>query len=207
MFYSCVPDAVYPWDPKIMKRIREFAPDAVPMWVQWAFMTPQDTGNPVVEVFGRHALGRVIKGNREPLEGFRVLMPTMPAQGLHFERPNAIWFIHQGPQGLHPEYKDIPGDYLPFDHTIEEKAFDASRGFKMSEKEYKAYLYDLMVTKPTEARKRRQDAINDDMNYRQRDLEKYLRKVAEGISDVMMDEYHRAGGVRERESKPMVVVP
>lgn len=194
-FYSCVPDSVYPWDPEMMKLIWEFAPDAVPMWVQWAFMTPSDTGRPTVQVFGRHALGRVIENAANTPIGFPCLMPTMPVQGLTFKRPNTIWFVHDGLR-RDEKYKDLPGSYLPFDGSIVDRAKKCAVGFNMTEKEFIEFMLNEHVEKPRLERERRKKFIDEELAARQRDFEKYARKQVANISDVELDEYMRSVGLR-----------
>lgn len=184
MFYSCVPDPAYPWNSTIMREIQKLAPDAVPLWVHWVFMSPQDTGNPKIVVFGRHALGRVIKEQHGWLAPMRVLMPTMPCQGLRFEKPNDIWFIHQGRMGEHPKYKDLPGDYLPFDYDLLAKVQDMARAFAMTDKEYREHLEDIMIVEPTKAVRRKVRQARDQRLYKEADLGRYLDKQYEKVSEV-----------------------
>jgi hypothetical protein len=204
MFYSCVPDSVYPWDPEIMKKIWEFAPDATPLWVHWVFRSPADDRDEIV-VYGRHALGRHIKQNRGYLEPFRVLMPTMPVLGLKFEKPNAIWFIHEGPQES-KQFVDLPGAYLPFDHTILDRALASAVGWRMSDKEYADHLRYELIEKPQEEQAKRREKMAEDLEYRQRDFERYAKKIMDSISDVEMKEYLATVGKRGRTRKPMVVL-
>lgn len=205
--YSCIPDPVYPWDPVVMRAIREFAPDAVPMWVHWVFMSPSETGNPEAVVFGRHALGRRIRNQASELEPFRCAMPTMPCQGLTFERPNRIWFIHEG--SPNPEHPSLPGTFLPFDGSILDRAKKSAIGFRMTEKEFIAHLKEEFIEKERRAKDLRKRQLQEDLEYRQRDFEKYARRHVENISDVEADEYLRAmaSGELVRRPNPTVVVP
>jgi len=194
--YSCIPDALYPWNPTVMRDILAVAPDAVPMWVRWVFRSPEEYENPETIVFGRHALGRKVEHLRSDVEPFHCFMPNMPCQGLKFARPNRVWFIHEGP---HPEdkYKDLPGDYRPFDHSILETVIEMAEGFKMTEKEYKKHLYDTMIEAARRARAKRKAAIDDDMEMRSRSWHSYADKIIETISDVEMAEYNRSIGHRQ----------
>lgn len=203
--YSCVPDPAYPWDPQVMRAIREFAPDAVPMWIQWVFMSPGETGNPEVVVFGRHALGRTIQNLTSELEPFRCAMPTMPCQGLTFERPNRIWFVHEG--APHPQYPDLPGSYLPFDGSILDRAKKSAIGFRMSEKEFVEYMRQEFIEKAREEKDRRRAALEDDLEARRRDFEAYADKQFERISEVEAAEFQRSAGKREVPARPTIVVP
>jgi len=206
MFYSCVPDPAYPWDSKVMREIWKYAPDAIPMWVHWVFLSPQETGNPEVVVFGRHALGRRIENQRGYLEPFRCHMPTMPCQGLHFERPNDIWFIHQGPMGKHPKYKDLPGDYLPFDSDLVKKVADISQGFKMTDAEYRKHLEEVMIRNPIAREMLRVKHNSSEKAYARRHVDEYVDRQYEKVGDQEVLDFYRGRGVREREKKPMVVV-
>lgn len=205
--YSCIPDPVYPWDPVVMRAIQEFAPDAVPMWVHWVFLSPGDTGNPQLVVFGRHALGRRIRNMTSELEPFRCAMPTMPCQGLTFERPNRIWFIHEG--SPNPEHPSLPGTFLPFDGSILDRAKRSAIGFRMTEKEFIEHLRDEWIERERKAKEARKRQLEEDLDYRQRDFERYARRQVESISDVEADEYLRAmeSGELRRRPSPTIVVP
>lgn len=205
--YSCVPDSAYPWDPQIMKAIQEFAPDAVPMWVHWVFLSPHETGNPQVVVFGRHALGRRVQNMTSELEPFRCAMPTMPCQGLTFERPNRIWFIHEG--STNPEHPDLPGTFLPFDGSILDRAKKSAIGFRMTEREFVAMMKEEFIEKERKAKALRKQQLDDDMAYRQRDFEAYARKQLNNVSEVEAKEYvdARDRGLLKPEPKVSIVVP
>jgi len=194
--YTCIPDSMYPWDSNIMKAIQVFAPDAVPLWVRWVFRTPQDHENPHDVVYGRHALGRVVDRMESDIEPLRVTMPDMPCQGLTFKKPNRIWFIHEGPRDEEGWYVDLPGKYLPFDHSLLLKAEDAARGFRMTDKEYADHLRDVLITRPREAHEKRKRDNADEMDYRSREFHRYADKVIESISDVEIGEYMRSVGDR-----------
>jgi hypothetical protein len=170
--YTCVPDPAYPWDPAIMKQILEFAPDAVPLWVRWVFMGPDDD----IVVFGRHGLGRHIKGLKTPPHEFHCPMPQLPCQGLKFEQPNLIWFIHEGVKSRGPD-ASMPGEYLPFDRTLLWKARESSLGFTMSEKEYKEHLWKELWLDPKAKHDAAKQAQADDMEARRREIAPYVERA------------------------------
>lgn len=203
--YSCVPDPAYPWDPTVMRAIREFAPDAVPMWVQWVFLSPGDTGNPETVVFGRHALGRAIRNLTSELEPFRCAMPSMPCQGLTFERPNRIWFVHEG--GPSPQSPALPGSFLPFDGSILDRARRSAIGFRMTEKEFVEEMRRELIDRRREEEDRSRKALEEDMEARDKDFQAYADKQWEKISEVEASEFLRSAGERKRQPKPTVVVP
>ena len=189
--YTCIPDSMYPWDPFIMKEINVFAPDAVPMWVRWAFRSPEEYENPQTVVYGRHALGRHVEHLASGIDKFPCPMPD----GATFKKPNRIWFIHEGPRAT-DKYVDLPGDYLPFDHTIRETAEYMAEGFRMTEEEYKQSLRDQFIHAADRAKQKRKAAIDDDMEQRANDWHKYADKIIETISDVEIGEYNRSIGQR-----------
>ena len=183
MEYSCIPDPVYPWDPVIMKRIREYAPDAVPMWVRWIFRSPEEDTNPHDVVFGRHALGRAPKNARVGQIPFQCDMPTMSK----YDRPTMIWFIHEGARPKE-KYVDLPGEYLPFDDALLERVKENSVGFRMSDEEYKIYLKKELIENVREGQQRRSKMIADDMEARNRDFDAYAQKIFDSLSDVEIAE-------------------
>ena len=203
--YSCIPDPAYPWDPTVMRAIREFAPDAVPMWVQWVFLSPSETGNPETVVFGRHALGRTIRNVTSELEPFRCAMPSMPCQGLSFERPNRIWFVHDG--SPNPEYPDLPGSFLPFDGSILDRAKKSAIGFRMTEREFVESMKEEFIERKRVEKERARKALEADLQDREKDFQGYAQKQWERISEVEASEFQRSVGRRGRSKKPMVVVP
>ena len=190
--YTCVPDVAHPWDPKIMKMIWKLAPDAVPLWVQWVFMSPADTGNPEVVVFGRHGLGRCIRNNRVELPEFRCAMPSMPCAGLKFEQPNMLWFIHEGDRPKE-KYLDLPGEYLGFDHLLLEKVKTMSEGFNMSEAEYKKFLFDEMWAKPKAEHDAKMAAYEADMEARADEIAPYIKRQLDAMSEADMHKMLQAG--------------
>lgn len=182
-----IPDATYPWDPDVVRRIQEFVPDVVPLWVQWVFLSPSDTGNPEVVVFGRHALGRSLRNQRGWLPEFKVSMPsTWP--GLKFGRPNLFWFLHDGVNTS--KYRDLPGNYLPFDGSIVDRAWQSwAGGQNLTDRQYKDLLRaDLLAPaqkRGQEAEKKaadRQKAWDDDVG-------PYVQGQLDSVSDVEREEY------------------
>jgi hypothetical protein len=197
--YSCVPDVAYPWDPEMVKAIREFMPDVAPMWVQWVFLRPNSKEK---VVFGRHALGRAIKEPGRDLLPFRCAMPSFPCRGLTFEKPNRIWFIHEGDRDR--DYPDIPGTFLPFNDSIVHRARESCRYLKLSEKEYREQMEKDLILDVKEVWDRRKAAGLAEREARDKDFQKYAQKLLDSISDVEMAEYQRGVGKRSRRKKAMV---
>jgi len=189
MQYTCIPDPVYPWDPSLVKKIWEFAPDTVPMWVHWVFRSPRDEEGERDVIFGRHALGRAIRPARGDLIPFRCAMPTMPCQGITFERPNAIWFIHQG-EAPTEKHVDLPGDYLPFDMGLVMKAWDSWAGADTkTEDEFKEELREELYRRPLREAAKRKAERDADMAERNADFAEYAKRKLDGVSDAEIDAF------------------
>jgi len=197
--YSCVPDAAYPWSTEKVKAIREFMPDAVPIWVRWIFLRPNSREK---VVFGRHALGRSIREPGRDLLPFKCLMPSFPCQGLTFEKPNRIWFIHEGDRDK--DYPDIPGTFLPFNDTIVHRARESCQYMQLSDKEFREQMKKDLLTSVEEDRDRRRAASASEREARDKDFHKYADKLLATISDVDIARYQRSVGTQGRQKKSMV---
>ena len=176
---TCIPNGQYPWNPEVIKAIWKFDPTLVPMWVNWAFAPPgQD--NEVV-VFGRHVIGR-----HEPLlcgeaPEFFVSMPSMPCQGLTFKKPNVLELVLMMPRNSqYPEAADLPGDFLAFDWPIVEWLRER---FKASQKSGQDMARDYINAK-REEEDRNRACREDEMAYRMRDLERYVSRKLDQVSEV-----------------------
>lgn len=206
--YSCIPDAQYPWDPDVMREIRKIVPDAIPMWVRWAFLSPREKGDLYVKVFGRHAIGRCIRNLGASQSPFRCEMPTMPCQGLWFRRPNRIWFIHQGPMSYGRD-ASLPGEYQPFDGFLLKKIEDTAVDFNQTEKEFIEAEKDRLIGRQVRASESFWAAKTVEMAERDADFNAYRDKQMEKISDSEMDAYAASAAerIRERKKKAQIVVP
>lgn len=187
MEYSLVPDVSYPPDPQVTHAIHSFDPGVIPLWVRWIFLSPQDTGNPEIVVFGRHAVGRYVKNLHGGIEPFSMDVPS----NYHGPLPNIIERILQG--RADPRATDLPGAYKPWDwslfyelrsdylediKTVKEMAIDAPRESWLRYKAWMAYENSI-----------RQKAIRD-----------YASRKLENVSEVEAKE--RFLGKREKEVKP-----
>lgn len=124
-FFSCIPDVQYPFDPAVVRAIREKQPDAVPVVVrsvyQWSnYYELGKFGEPIVLV--RHGFARAIRDAIAPVHpSLRCSMPAIPVDGLRISgrtlmdtHPNYvenIWYDRD----RKPWGPDLPGTYLPFD--------------------------------------------------------------------------------------------
>lgn len=198
--WTCIPDAVYPWDADNLQMIREFAPDTIPLWRLSVFFAPNTRK---VVVFGRHALGRHISRPGYDLSPFECSMPTMPCLGISFPRPNKIWFVHEGNRNR--DYPDIPGTYLPFDSSIVHRARASVADLpSLSDREVRERLKQEMVLDVVEERSKRKAALQDDWEQREKDFAPYAQKLIDQISDSEMDQWMASIGQRPHQKKQMV---
>jgi hypothetical protein len=90
--WQAIPDVACPWDPAVVKAMRELDPSIVPLWVTWAYGPPKGDANKDVFVTGRHAVG----WHRPDLDfqDFHVMMPSGPVGGIYLKRPTRLWKIY-----------------------------------------------------------------------------------------------------------------
>lgn len=165
--YTCVPDAQYPWDPAVVKAIREFCPDAQPILIKslwqrsWSESSPLDT-----MMLVRHGIARSVRDPIQRPHYFQCEMPSVKT-GVSLTRPNYIevnWYDREN----RPWGHDLPGSYLPFDwelyHCLRMGYEDNLSGAQLSAK----------LTTPHREREARRKAFEaDERAYRDRDLLNY----------------------------------
>jgi hypothetical protein len=108
---SCIPDAMYPWDPVVVKAIHEFDRNVIPVWVTKVYRAP-DTGG--FRKIGLHAIAShvpAINRHGPPQEiVYKALMPTL---GGPRERPTQL-DLYNANRGV-----GLFGwEYIPFDWRI-----------------------------------------------------------------------------------------
>ena len=194
MEFSCC-EGEYPRDPAVTRAIRTFDPDMIPLWVRWVFLSPQETGAPYVEVFGRHAIGRWVKNPHYLHEPLRVLTP------FHWRgpTPNQVDLILEGVPD--PRAADLPGAFVPWDWRLYyflRKAYTDHRSAKELAKQF--------VHDPAEAQRRAQEQVRAEFEYRQRDLQRYAQKQLDKVSEVEAREFF-TGGKFEQPSRPIYSKP
>jgi len=187
--YTCVPDSVYPWDPKVLERIHEFDPEAVPIWVRWTFRSPD---NKQLVTFGRHAIGRYRPILTKDVPHLSIeAMPSVPKM----KRPNVIEFIWMD----NNEDDDLPGKYRPFDDRL---VFFCRKNY--AQKSVREYM--AQIESWREAYFKNVASMKEDMAYRQKDLDRYVQKKLDQMSEVEMGEVFGNLQHRKKEIKPMVVL-
>lgn len=117
-FYTCVQDVRYPWDPAVMRAIREFCPDAMPILIKSIWRRSRLSHmHPEEMILVRHGIARAIRDPIAPVHTFYCDMPARPIPGIPLRRPNYIevnWYDKLD----RPWGHDLPGAYLPFDWEL-----------------------------------------------------------------------------------------
>lgn len=190
MEFTCIPDALHPWDAKIVSAIRRIDPSFVPVTIRWVFLSPHDTGNPQEEVFVRYGLARKVDDPYQVLPPMNVLMPTDNS----LPRPNKLVVIFQGPRKKE-KYCDLPGDFVPFDGNILNWFYD-NYGIQSPEEVM------AIIEQRRKAHEQKKRSVQSEMEYIQRDIEKYAQKMLDRVSEVEIKE--RLLGDRSKGSTPYV---
>src|SRR3972149_6389652 len=109
--YSCIPDAVYPWDPAVILAVREFCPDAMPILIRTVWQSSLLDGKPRPMALVRHGIARAIRDPISPVHSFYCHMPSTPTTGrVRLSTPNYIevnWYDRED----RPWGYDLPGAY------------------------------------------------------------------------------------------------
>lgn len=178
---SCIPDSVYPWNPTVVKMIQGVAPDIVPIWTKWVFDEPVEFENPQRVVYGRHGLARVINNLHSERHIYYCPMPSYNYGGVKLQKPAKIELIPQGSPDQ--KYKDLPGAYVPFDDWFYRIVKD-NYGEKTPEQ-----LKEFYVRAPKEAHARAAAIQDAEAERKNADIQKYVNKRLESVSEVEMKEY------------------
>lgn len=193
MEISCIPDAVYPWDREVLRAVREFDPGVVPIWVRWIFLSPQDTGEPEVVVFGRHGIARRLPRDPKSPE-------PVPLQIMGFEsgrpqpHPHLIEFIWMGARDKRAS--DLPGAYKPFDWEMYHWMRNNYQTKSVKE------LVREAVFNPEDRRKAEFKKKQAEDDYRRADLERFVNNKLSQVSEVELRDHFL--GDKEKKSKPTV---
>ena len=191
--YSCIPDVVYPWDGSVVRAIREFCPDAMPLSIRSVWKSSRLDGEPTTMVVVRHGLARYIRDPIGPVHHFDCKMPSTPVPGgVKLRQPNYIelnWYDRK----VRPWGYDLPGEYLPFDWELYRclrKAYVDS----LSPDE----LIDHLVAPHNEEKERQMKHNKEERAYVNRDVQSYIAKKMESVSELEQKEE----ALREPQSLP-----
>lgn len=204
-YYSCIPDAQYPWDPLVLAAVREICPDAMPLVIRsvWRWSNYNEHGHLDEElVLTRHGIGRAIRDSFHTLHDFYCEMPGAPVPGLVIPgrsladcRPNYIE-VNWHDADVKPYGNDLPGEYVAFDWRLYHRYRDAdetrNRALAASREEVDdagnwlaVGAATATVSEERAARDARQASSADDRAYINRDISAYY---SEQPSDVEMKE-------------------
>lgn len=198
--YSTIPDVVYPWDPAVVRAIREFCPDAVPITIKsiWRSSILEEGGTRTMSIV-RHGIARFIRDPVCEPHHFQCETPSSPyVWGVHIPRPNYIevnWHNrHDRPLG-----RDLPGTYLPFNwelyHCLRATYYDS-----LSPADVRASL-----DAHERRHQRRRQQLEDEAAYRSRDFERYAQKKMDQVSELEWKEHLL--GDNPAPTRPTFVVP
>lgn len=187
---SCIPDAVYPFDPDVLRAIHVFDPRVIPLWVRRVYRHSTTGG---ILVLGRHAIASHVWNPHASIDRnvYRALMPTYRAS----ERPTQVDFHHLGPRAG----QGLCGPYLPFDGYVSwilRRTYDT-----WTAKERQAYI----ETHGEEARATKAKASAEaESEYIAKTDGPWLQKHIEQFDD--QDARRIAAGPQPHEAKPFVEV-
>jgi hypothetical protein len=126
-FIYTYPDVMYPWDPAVIKAIREFCPDVIPITARTTYRYSNYNeqgrlGDPVT--FIRHGLARIV---RDPKVQPHPAVCRLPIHTTAFDRgdphvlsavePNWVEVYWQDNE-VKEHGQDLPGAYLPSDWEL-----------------------------------------------------------------------------------------
>lgn len=208
--YYCYQDVTYPWDPAVVRAIREFEPTMVPITVRSTWRKC-DYGNlymnePVTLV--RFGIARVVRDARIPVHKFRCGMPVHHQDALRHDphalaavRPNWIEMNNYADRDNRPYGPDMPGGFLPFD-------WELYNGLRLG---YENNRSAAEITKELLAEKAEGDAAAEAFResenaYIQDDIDRYQEKRLADVSDVEWTEV-LTSDIPAPEETPMVAIP
>jgi hypothetical protein len=109
--FSAVPDVEYPWDPTLVRRIREFDRNYVPLFCRRAYKVPGRG----IRVYGYHMMGRRLTAPREEIEPLRLLLPAGGKwAGIDLRGTVVEATVWEGPKPA----ADKPGAFIPFTEQL-----------------------------------------------------------------------------------------
>lgn len=181
--YSCIPDSIYPYDPQVLRAMQEIIPGVAPLWIRTVMLTPPEAnGYREIEIFGRHGLGAYDPSCPEEAR-ISASMPYRFPEGVSFPRPNRVLWILQ----YKPEYDDLPGKYFPFDWGAYAFVDEQFSGAVDTDADFDRVL----------GKRRRQERAlahaQSEQAYIWRDLNRFIEKQREKVSDIEERDYFLGG--------------
>jgi hypothetical protein len=192
--YTCVEPAAGPHvDPAVLRAIREFDPEAVPIWQLQAFLPPGKSGLDGVVRVAHVGIARHVQDPRGSASLFRV--ETLPGQ----TAPNILDFIWMDNAQTMKDGR--PAKVLPFDWSL----------YQYCLSKFNANTNPLELTKKwldwqdAEAEKEEQQ-LRDELDYRQKHADKNIARILNGVSYKELSDQYMEIRARSRmkERKAMV---
>lgn len=189
---TAIPDAVYPPNPKVVKAVQEFEPEAVFLFVRSAYVSPAGTEH----VFGRHAVAIAPRDRQARHQVVRALHPTLTPSPRFPLVLDSIW--QDRSVSLIPDLKVF--GYKPLDwefyHAakkawIEMKETPVDTAEKDARRDYEGY------TQSTAEAKAKVDAEAD---YRFDHVTNKGRTIRDEIMSLTHEDARRLGMSRRRAS-------
>ena len=175
--YSCIPDSLYPPEKEVLQAVKRIAPDLEYMWVRWVMLSPSNTGNPQVEVFGRHALGRRVS---DPHNTLPYLPITLPSGMTSRRKPNRIHRIFQNMYSKEP--RGI-GGYLPFDWNVYYWIAETYKEATAKD------LFRIYAQEPEDEKQKRDLSRQEQFGYMQRDIGGWVQRQLDSASELEVKEH------------------
>jgi hypothetical protein len=194
MEITCIPNAESPWDPDVLKAIWSFDPGVIPLWIRWKFKKFNGT-NMEMKVFGRHGIGRYTGSPKTDLPRFACEMPSMPCQGVRFERPNLVELILMKANPV----DDSPGDFIPWNWDLFH--FLRARYKERTPKELKQVVHDKL-----DREKKEREHLRAEWAYQMADVQKYAEKKMEQAGELELKNHLLSAGLRKKEPKISLVI-
>lgn len=199
---SCIPDAIYPWDPAVVRELRRVDSGIVPCSVKLYYQPPYSYADRSEVMFMRHGLALYRPHLIHSHPQFDIDMPTFAGLGVRFPRPN-LWLTTIMETPTIPG-TELPGRYVPMGWPTVSWIQDGVARGKEWERAIKRAFADGLADK-----QRAEKKADDDWNYRVNEFERYADKQRENISETGWCAYQDAmnAGELEPEKRPVVTVP
>ncbi len=194
--YTCVAPPGLDVDPAVTAAIREFDPGIIPIWRLQLWLVP-GLSEPIVTV--HHGIGRYYPVPRYARRHFHVDMPA----DADFPAPNFLDAIFEDTKTVACKMGG-PGGYIPFGWNA----------YYWCRWQYDRITVDKWLTLIDRRRaslERFRKAFEEDIEYRKRQIEPWILKKLDGVSDADWKEalelmWNKPKGYSLREKKPFVQV-
>lgn len=172
--YTCVPPPGFEIDPAVLKAIHEFDPGVIPLWRIQLWIRPNEEEKYAVV---HNGIGRHYPHPRYLRRPFYVQMPI----GATHPAPNFLDAIFDD-QLCATYLMGGPGTYLPWDWSVYYWCRQRYMTITLAK-------FDQLMERKHEREDRIHRKWREELEYGKKQIEPYLQKKAEAISDVDWDNY------------------